>query len=331
MYISAAAILILLGVLTFLSAFFSASETAHIALSKIRLKNMIKKGIKKASIVQKLILNLDTFIPTILVGNNLVNTAISAIVTVLFVHKFGTNWGVIISTFVTTFFLLILCEITPKTLSTQRPDKYALLTAPLMNKLIKVFRPFALFLNGISKFLIKLFGGSIQKRSPLITEEELRLMIEVGKDDGVVSDQERKMLHKIFEFGDTKASEVMVPTEDIVAIDVNSTEEDLLGLISEEGHSRLPVYRGSIDNIIGIIYIRDLLYILKNRNLIILQDLIHNAYFVRDLKRVNNLLVDFQRMKIQIAIVQDQDKKTLGLVTLEDLLEEIVGEIEEET
>ena len=329
MYISTAAILILLGVLAFLSAFFSASETAHIALSKIRLKNMLKKGIKKSSIVQKLILNLDTFIPTILVGNNLVNTAISAIVTVIFVYKFGPNWGVIISTFITTFFLLIFCEITPKTLATQRPDKYALLTAPLMNKLIKVFRPYALFLSGISKFLIKLFGGSIQKRSPLITEEELRLMIEVGKDEGVVSDQERRMLHKIFEFGDTKVSEVMISREQMIAIDVNSTQADLLGLISEEGHSRFPVYKDSIDNIIGIIYIRDLLYILKNRNLIVLQDLLHSVYFVRDLKRVNDLLVDFQRMKVQIAIVQDQNKKTLGLVTLEDLLEEIVGEIEE--
>lgn len=324
-------ILIILGILIFLSAFFSASETAHIALSKIRLKNMVKKGIKKARIVQRLILNLDTFIPTILVGNNLVNTAISAIVTAIFVYKFGPNWGVVISTFVTTFLLLILCEITPKTLSTQRPDKIALLTAPLMEKLIKLFKPFALFFSGISKFLIRLFGGSIRKRTPLITEEELRLMIEVGKDEGVVSDQERRMLHKIFEFGDTRVSEVMITKEDVVSIDINSKEEDLLGLITEEGHSRFPVHKDSIDNIVGIIYIKDLLYILKHKNLIVLNDLIHNAYFVQDSKKVNELLIEFQKMKIQIAVVVDKDKKTLGLVTLEDLLEEIVGEIEEKT
>jgi putative hemolysin len=212
----------ILLILIFFSAFFSASETAHIALSKIRLKNLLKKGIKKAKVVQRIILNLDTFIPTILVGNNLVNIAISAIVTALFVAKFGPNWGVIISTFTTAFFLLVICEITPKILSTQHPDKVALLTAPLMEKLIRLFKPFALFFSGISKFLIKLFGGSVKKRSPLITEEELRLMIEVGKDEGVVSDQERRMLQRIFVFGDTKVSEVMVPKEEIVAIDIKS-------------------------------------------------------------------------------------------------------------
>lgn len=324
-------IIIILGILFFLSAFFSASETAHIALSKIRLKHLLKKGIKKAPIVQRLILNLDTFIPTILVGNNLVNTAISAIVTAVFVYRFGPNWGVVISTFLTTFFLLVLCEITPKILSTRHPDKIALLTAPLMEKLIKIFKPFALFFSGISKFLIKLFGGSIKIRSPLITEEELRLMIEVGKDEGVLSDQEKRMLHKIFEFGDTEVHDVMVPRKDIVAVDINSTEAGLLDLISEEGHSRFPVYKDSVNNIVGIIYIRDLLYILKQNNLIILHDLIHSAYFVPESKKVNELLIDFQRMKIQIAIVVDSNKKTVGLVTLEDLLEEIVGEIEEKT
>lgn len=322
-------IVVILSILSFLSFFFAASETAHIALSKIRLKNLLKKGAKNALIVQRLVLNLDTFIATILVGNNLVNTAISAIVTTLFVKKFGSNWGVLLSTFITTFFLLILCEITPKILSMQYPGKIALITAPLMEKLIGVFKPMALIFSGISSFLIRLFGGSIKPRSPLITEEELRLMIEVGKDDGVVSDEERKMLHKIFEFGDTKVFDVMVPKSDMVAINTAFTHDELLDLISEEGHSRFPVYKDSLDNIIGIIYIRDLLYILRQGKLVVLDDIIHNAYFVPLDKKVNELLIDFQKMKIQIAVVVDADKKTMGLITLEDLLEEIVGEIEE--
>ncbi|MFQ5680640.1 MAG: hemolysin family protein [Candidatus Omnitrophota bacterium] len=323
-------IFVMLTVLIFFSAFFSGSETAHIALSKIKLRNLIKQGVKNARVVQRIILNLDTFIPTILIGNNLVNTAISAIVTTIFVSKLGPSWGIAVSTFVTTFFLLILCEIIPKTLSIRYPGKIALFTAPLMQRLISLFRPWALFFSGISRRLIKLFGGTTQKRVPLITEEELRMMIEVGKEEGVVSDQERKMLHRIFEFGDTRVEEVMVPREEIVAVDLNRPPETLLGLISEEGHSRFPVYRGSLDNIVGVIYIRDLLYILRHKELVVIDDLVHNAYFVSPQKRVNDLLVDFQRMKIQIAVVSDGNKKTLGLVTLEDLLEEIVGEIEEE-
>lgn len=318
-----------LGLLAFLSAFFSASETAHIALSKIKLRHMLAKGVKNASIVQRLILNLDTFIATILVGNNLVNSAISAIITAIFVYKFGPNWGVVTSTFVTTFFLLILCEITPKILASQYSARIALLTAPLMEKVIRVFRPFAVFFTSISRFLIKLFGGSASVHAALITEEELRLMIEAGKEEGIVSEEERKMLHRIFEFGDTEVSDVMVPKEQIVAVNLKATPDELLDILVEEGHARIPVYDGSIDKIVGIIYARDLLYILRDKGLFLLQDLVRQACYIPANLRVNELLRKFQSDKIQIAVAVDEKKKTLGLVTLEDLIEEIVGEIEE--
>lgn len=329
MNIPAPIIAAVLAILIFLSFFFSVSETAHIALSKIRLKNLLKKGAKNAPIVQRLVLNLDTFIATILVGNNVVNTAISAIVTALFVERFGTGWGVIISTFVTTFFILILCEITPKILATQYPGQIALITAPLMEKGIKLFRPVTVIFSGISKFLIRLFGGSVKPRSPLITEEELRLMIEVGKDEGIVTDEERKMLHRIFEFGDTEVKDVMVPKEKIIAVNAKASPEELLNTFVEEGHARLPAYEGSIDKIIGIIYAHDLLYILRDRGLFVPQDLIHEPYCVAANLRVNELLRKFQSDKIQIAVVVDDKKRTLGLLTLEDLVEEIVGEIDE--
>jgi putative hemolysin len=168
------------------------------------------------------------------------------------------------------------------------------------------------------------------KRSPLITVEELRLMIEVGKEEGVLSDEERKMLHRIFEFGSTKVKDVMVPLEKVNAVNSNVTPDELLNMFVEEGHARLPVYAGTLDNIIGIIYARDLLYILRDKGLFLLQDLIHKPYVVASTCRVNELLRKFQLDKVQMAIVADErTKKSVGLVTLEDLIEEIVGEIEE--
>lgn len=321
---------ILLLLLALVSFFFSASETAVIGLSKIRLRHMLAQGIKRAQSIHRLITKLDKLIAAILIGNNIVNIAISAIVTGIFVQIFGYKWGVIISTFATTFCVLVFCEITPKILATKHTEKIVLFIAPLMEFFIKFFHPVIAFFIGISNFILKLIGVGTTKRSPLITEEELRTMIEIGKEEGVLSDEERKMLHRIFEFGDTRVSDVMVPKEKIIAVNVNTTSEELLNIFVEEGHARLPVYNGTIENIVGIIYARDLLYILRDKGLFLLQDLIHNAYYVPAKMRVNELLREFQVHKIQIAIVVDEQKKTLGLVTLEDLTEEIVGEIEEE-
>jgi putative hemolysin len=154
-------------------------------------------------------------------------------------------------------------------------------------------------------------------------------MIEIGKEEGVLSDEERKMLHRIFEFGDTKVSEVMVPIDKIISVNINADSEELLKIFVEEGHARLPVYNGPKENIAGIIYARDLLYILRDKGLFLLQDLLHEPYFVVSSMRVNELLRQFQIDKIQIAIVADEHKRALGLVTLEDLIEEIIGEIDE--
>lgn len=323
-------ILILLLVLALVSFFFSASETSIIALSKIRLRHMVSKGVKRAQHIQHLVTNLDKFIIAILVGNNFVNIAISAIVTGVFVQLFGYRWGVIVATFSTTLFVLVFCEIIPKILAVKHTERIALFTAPLMEALVKKLRPVINVFIGAGDLVLKILRITPPKRSPLITEEELRLMIEVGKEEGVLSDEERKMLHRIFEFGDTRLAEVMLPKDKIVAVDIKASPEELLNIFAEEGHARLPVYEGSIDNIVGVIYARDLLYVLRDKGLFLLQDLIHKAFYVQTAMRVNELLRKFQVDKIQIAVVVDEHKKTLGLVTLEDLIEEIVGEIEEE-
>jgi putative hemolysin len=322
--------LVALLLLTFFSFFFSASETAIIAMSKIRLHHMLTKGIKRAQNLQRLITRSDHLITAILIGNNFVNIAISAIVTALFIQIFGYRWGIVIATFSTTLFVLIFCEITPKIMSLKHTEKIALFTAPLMEAFVNILNPIVHIFIGVSNMILRVFGISTSKRSPLITEEELRLMIEVGKEEGVLTDEERKMLHHIFEFGDIKVGEVMVPKEKIVAVNITAGSEQLLNTFVEQGHARLPVYSGSYDNIIGIIYAQDLLYILRDKSLFVLQDLIHKAYYVPAACKVNELLRKFQSDKVQIAVVVDENDRTVGLVTLEDLIEEIVGEIEEE-
>ena len=322
--------LIILIILTVCSFFFSASETSLIALSKIRARHLLNKGVRGSNSVFRLIAKLDKVIVAILIGNNFVNIAISSLVTVVFVKIFGANLGVILSTFCVTMFVLIICEIMPKTLAIRYSEKTALFTAPVLEVFIKTFGAVINFFTGASNLILKLFGAHPEKRSPLISEEELKLMIEIGKEEGVLSDEERKMLHRIFEFGDTRVNEVMVPKEKIVAIDSSSNAEKLLDILVEEGHARIPVYDGTVDNIIGIIYARDLLYLWRNKGLVVLADLIHPAYYVVSGKRVNELLREFQLKHIQMAIVVDEYKKALGVVTLEDLIEEIVGEIEQE-
>jgi len=323
-------VLVLFMILAIASFLFAISETSIIALSRIRLRHMVIKGIKRAQSIQRLSAKMDKFIAAILIGNNFVNIAMSAIVTALCIPVFGFNWGTVIATFITAFFVLVFCEITPKIFAAKHTEKVSLFIAPIMESFVKVLEPLTKLFIWISNILLKAFGIDPAKRSPFITEEEIKLMIEVGKEEGVLSDEERKMLHRIFEFGDTKVSDCMIPRDKIIAVNINTNSDELLNMFVEEGHARLPVYSGTVDNIIGVIYARDLLYILRDKGLFLLQDLIHNPYCVPETMRVNELLRKFQADRIQLAIVVDKYKKTMGLLTLEDLIEEIVGEIKEE-
>ncbi|MFH0772229.1 MAG: hemolysin family protein [Candidatus Omnitrophota bacterium] len=316
--------------LLLLSAFFSMSEIALISLNKVRLRHLIAKGTKNAKLVHSLISKPERLITSILVGNNLVNTAISVIGATIFVYFFGKEAGMILATVCVTAVLLIFGEIIPKIFAVQRSEKVSLAVSRPVSFVVMVLTPLSKVLNKLGNLLIKSFGGEVKERSPLITEEEIRIMIELGKEEGVLADEELKMLHRIFEFGDTFVEEVMIPRDKMVAIDIDSSAEELLELLVEEGHARIPAYKGSMDKVVGVIYARDLLYIWQNKGLVIIPDLVHTAYFVPKAKRVNELLRDFQRMHIQIAIVTDENKSAIGLVTLEDLLEEIVGEIHEE-
>lgn len=301
-----------------------------VGLNRIRMRHLANKGNKRAVLILRLLSNIDKLITTILVSNNFANIALSVIGTAIFVHLFGSNLlALTLATAVITVVILVFGEITPKIFAANNAERTALVVVLPLYLVILLLTPVVNIFAGLGNFIIHIFGGTTKRRSPLVTEEEIKLMIEIGKEEGVLGDEERKMLHRIFEFGDTLVADVMVPRSRIISVSVDSSAEELLERAVEEGHYRIPVYKDIQDNIIGIIYARDLLHIWKNNALIIIPDLIQPAYFVEKTKRVNELLREFQRNKIQIAIVIDKEKRAQGLVTLEDLIEEIVGEIEE--
>ncbi|MDD5348350.1 MAG: hemolysin family protein [Candidatus Omnitrophica bacterium] len=320
---------VILLALMFCSFFFSMSETALIALSKIKLRNMLAKGYKRAAHVQRLVAKMDKFIAAILLGNNFVNIAISGILTIVFVHWLGERLGLVVGALFTTFVVVVFCEVTPKILATKNPERASLFMAPIMEGVIRLFGPLVGLFTRMTNGILRLFKIDTHRRSPVITEEELRLLIEVGKEEGVLTEEERKMMHRIFEFGDIKVQDVMIPRDKIVSVDIKSTPEQVLDTFAEEGHARLPVYTGARDNITGIIYARDLLYILRDRGLFVLSDLLQRPYFISPKMSVNELLRKFQAEKLQIAVVVDDKQRAVGVVTLQDLVEEIVGEIGE--
>ncbi len=311
------------------SAFLSLSEIALVGISKIRLRHMVDQGVGRAKLVQSLVTQIDQVITTILVFSNFINAALTSLVTAACILWFGEHAGVAIAAVFAGTLILLFTDIGPKVYAARFADRISLRVAPAMWILVHLFRPIGHFVTRLTHAAFRMVGLPITSRSPLITEEELRMMIELGKEEGVLGEHERRMLHRIFEFGDLKVKEVMVPREQMVLVPEGATHDDVLTVLTEEGHSRIPVYRSSQDQIIGILYAQELLHIWREGWLIVLQDLIHPPFEVPPEMRVTALLQEFQRRRLQIAIVVDDQRKALGMVTLEDLVEEIVGEIRE--
>lgn len=321
----------ILIVLFCFSAFFSASEAALIALNKVRLRHLVENKKRGARRIYGLVSRMDKLIATILVGNNLANTAIAAIATAILTQMLGPGKGLIVATLVITVILIIFCELTPKIIATNHPEGVSFFGRHLVSFLIWIMSPVTRVLTAVSNGVIRLFGGNPLHRSPLVTEEEIKMMIQIGKEEGFYGDSERKMLERIFHFDEIEVRDVMTPIDRVAAVEVSMNEEEMEKVFLEEGHNRIPVYKGVKTNIVGVIYVRDLLYLFKHSELIRLEDLMSAPFFIEPHKKVNELLKEFQRRKTQIAIVRDPaTQKALGLVTLEDLIEEIVGEIEEE-
>ncbi|MCK4436864.1 HlyC/CorC family transporter [bacterium] len=321
--------LIGLVVLLLLSAYFSASETALTSLGKLKMKSLIGRAGRRAELLSSWLEDPSRLLATILVGNNIVNVAASVLCTFVLLRLLPeTPAGKVgaISTGVMVCLILVFGEISPKTYARQNAERIALRTIRPLNGLSRILSP----LIGLLVFVSP--GGRKAKPGPFMTEEEIKRMISLGEEEGVLEEEEKEMIDSIFKFGDTKVQEVMVPRSDMVTIEANQDLDNILKLVMEAGHSRIPVFKGRIDNIIGILYAKDLLNLWEqsSRARLKVKDLIHPAYFVPETKKVDELLREFQRQKIHLAMVVDEYGGTAGLVTLEDLLEEIVGEIEDE-
>lgn len=322
--------IILLIVLLFLAALTAASETSIIAANRLKLRRLSGEGSTKAKIILKILETPERFFGTILVANNIVDVLLASIVTAIMISLLGNETkGVLFATIIVTF-LIIVSEVAAKSLAVRRAERISFALARLVKSLIIIFSPIVKILEIITHKIIKLIGGEVKEKPSLVTEEEIRALIKIGQEEGVLHKEKYKMLSKVFEFSETIVKTVMIPKEQIVSIDANSSLDDVLYKVLELGYSRLPVYKEKIDNIIGMVNMKDLLNLSVNRELIVLDDIIYPATFVPNFRKVSELLKEFQKGHTHLSIVVNEQGKVEGIVTLEDLLEEIVGEIEDE-
>ncbi len=321
---------ILLAFLILLSGFFSSSETAITSFSRLRLRHLIEEEKEKNKWLTILHEEPERYLSTILVGNNLVNVAASVIATAI-AFQYFKRAPEAIATGLMTFTLLVFGEITPKTYATQNSEKLTMLVIKPIHWLSYIFYPVVRLLILIANLLIRLFGGKPTTLGPFLTEDEIKTLVSVGEEEGVLDEHEKEYIHHIFEFGDTVVKEVMVPRMDMETIPVEASLKEALNLVTSTGHSRIPVYQGSVDNIVGIIYAKDvLIHKSKGGVDVSLKELIRPPIYIPENKRVSELLTELQKKKVHLAIVVDEYGGTAGLVTIEDLLEEIVGEIFDE-
>ena len=322
--------IVLLGILLVGSGFFSASETALMSLSKIRIRYMKEEGFKGAKLVGSLIDNPNNLLTSILVGNNVVNIAATSISTSLFMSLYGER-GVPIATAVMTILVLIFGEITPKTIAANNTEKVALIVSKPIKAIIVFFKPVVWVFNIITWVIFKVLGVQDKGIQPYITEEELKTMVNVSHEEGVLEIEEREIINNVFQFGDMQAKEAMIQRLDIVAINAEDTYEEIMDLFKNEKLSRLPVYEESIDNIIGILNIKDVVFLedeeIENFNI---KEYVREAFFTYEFKKITQLLEEMKKEKCQMAIVVDEYGATAGLITVEDLVEVIVGDIDDE-
>lgn len=326
---------IVLGILVVLSALFSLIETAFMTLSNLRIMYLVEQQKKNAELVKKLKDDTPTLLTTILIGNNIVNISASALATIITLEIFQTYQlplenPIAITTGIMTFVLLVFGEITPKTIATQHAEKIALGCAKIIKLAAFILYPFTKILNYITAYLTKLFVASESR--PLVTEDELKSMVSIGEQEGEIKDIEKKMIHNLFNLDKTSVNQIMVPRHDMFALDANKKLHEVLEHILLYNYSRVPVFETTKDKIIGILYIKDILNHLKNNKLDVrVADVMKEAFFVPETKKIDTLLHQFRKRKQHMAIVIDEHGLVIGSVTIEDILEEIVGEIKDET
>ena len=320
----------LLVVLLLGSGFFSASETSLMSLSKIRIRYMEEEGVKGAKLVSSLIEKSSDLLSSILVGNNVVNIAATSVSTSLFISIFGDG-GVAIATAVMTVLVLIFGEITPKTIAANSPEKIAVIVSKPISIIMKITKPIVWVFNLLTGIIFKIMGIENDGVKPFITEEELKAMVNVSHEEGVLEIEEREIINNVFQFGDMQAKEAMIQRLDMVAVNIEDSYDEIIELFKSEKLSRLPVYQESIDDIVGILNIKDIIFLsdeeIQNFNI---KNYVREAFFTYEFKKITQLLEEMKKEKSQMAIVVDEYGGTAGLLTIEDLVEVIVGDIDDE-
>jgi len=322
--------IITISVLIVFSAFFSLSETALLAVNKIRIRHHAETGNKQAKVLIRLLENPELFLAAILIGNNTVNISASVLATDAALVYFGES-GIAIATGVMTLFILFFGEVFPKTLASRNAEYIALHVAGPITTVIGFLRPVVWFVTKIVNSLILLLGGKKRVKHPFVTEEMIEIMLKVGEKEGTIEKHEREIISNVFDFTDEKAHSVMTPRDKIICIEESETLDTALDLINKSGHSRIPVYRSEFDNIVGMIHAKDFLkfrtYDLPKTKVF---QLLRPLQVVKAGKNIPSVLKELQQKKMGISIVVDNNMRVIGLVSIEDILEELVGEIFDE-
>ncbi len=322
--------LLLLGLLLLVLAFFWGAETALFAANRLKLRNLEEKGSRRARIALSLFERPARLLSTVLISNNIVNTAVVVVATTTLVALLGPEEGPL-ATFVFATILLIVVEIVSKSVAAHHADRLSLWAARPVLWVSIILSPIIRVLSFVTNLLSRPFGARVRPDAPMVTEEEIQLLVRMGEEQGVLEQDERDMIHSIFAFGDTVVREVMVPRIDMVSVEADAPIQEILEVVRTHGHSRIPVYHETVDQIVGLVHVKDLLAGFRQDRLVgTVREYARPAYFVPDSKRLDDLFREMRRKKAHMAIAVDEYGGTAGLVTIEDLLEEIVGPIQDE-
>lgn len=335
--------ILLILVLVFVNGFFSAAEIAVVTVRKTRVKELIKKKVPFAKLLEKLKNNIENFFITIQLGITIVGTLASVIagtISVKYITPLLNNLlgdfrayseaiGIAITTIIITSLFLLFGELLPKSIATRSPEGIALISSSLIDVFSRIMRPVIFLINIPHRLIVRLIIKQKMYSESKISEDEIRLIIEEGVQSGTIERQEQELIEKIFGFTDKRAKDIMIPVDEVIMISIDNTKEEIIDVITSSGHNRFPVYEGSRDNIIGIMSARDFYYVYFESSVFILRDILRRPIFVNPDEKISNLLREMQKKKMHMAIVSD--KETIrGIITLEDIIEEIVGDIEDE-
>jgi putative hemolysin len=322
--------LLIIVIALVLAALAASAETSLTSISRVRLRQLVEQKVPQGILIERLHRDPNGYLSTILIVNTVAIIVASSAATLLAINLYHERVAEWLVSLILSLIVLVLCEITPKTLALQRAERVALRMARLVAATTWVMRPIVYVLTGVTRLLLLMIGGKAQVRGPFVTEEELKMLVSVGEEEGVIEEEEREMIHGIFEMGDMRVREVMVPRTDLVAIEANQPVEKAVELVTKHGHTRIPAYDANLDHIIGVLYAKDLLRAVVRGEPKTLREIARKPFFTPESNKVQDVLRDLRKNRVHMAIVVDEYGGTAGAVTIEDIIEEIVGPIQDE-